>query len=170
MIDAATVGHPVRACGDSRRATTGCSRSSTSTRSSRAPTATPSGCTWTSGKARTGRRRPATSSAIRCRCSSTRRRPRRSARRRQGHSADRQVRRHRAGQAHQDSEQILTKWWGHPIYLGATVLLPQGLRQAPEREVPDRLSQGHFSTAAPAALRPRRGVPELLAWPTARRA
>ena len=50
---------------DSRRASTGCSRSSTSTRSSRAPTATPSGCTWTSGKARTGSARRATSSATR---------------------------------------------------------------------------------------------------------
>ena len=29
--------------------------------------------------------------------------------------------------------EILTKWWGHPIYLGATVLLPKGLRHASRR-------------------------------------
>src|SRR4029453_8276305 len=28
--------------------------------------------------------------------------------------------------------QILTKWWGQPIYLGATVLLPKGYDQHPD--------------------------------------
>ena len=49
-----------RACATSPPATTGCSRSSTSTRASRAPTARRCGCTRISGRGRTGSVRPAT--------------------------------------------------------------------------------------------------------------
>jgi hypothetical protein len=45
--------------------------------------------------------------------------------------------------------QILTRWWGHPIYLGAVVLLPRGFREHPELRYPSVWEQGHFSLAAP---------------------
>ena len=45
--------------------------------------------------------------------------------------------------------QILTKWWGHPIELGATVLLPAGYDSHPAQRYPVNYEQGHFSTAAP---------------------
>jgi hypothetical protein len=44
---------------------------------------------------------------------------------------------------------ILTKWWGHPIFLGATVLLPKGFDQNPTLKYPAVYSQGHFSLGAP---------------------
>ena len=44
---------------------------------------------------------------------------------------------------------ILTKWWGHPIFLGATVLLPKGFAEHPTVKYPIVYSQGHFSTGAP---------------------
>ncbi|MEZ5317259.1 MAG: alpha/beta hydrolase-fold protein [Vicinamibacterales bacterium] len=44
---------------------------------------------------------------------------------------------------------ILTKWWGHPIYLGATVLLPKGFADHPDARYPVVYSQGHFSLGAP---------------------
>ena len=45
---------------------------------------------------------------------------------------------------------ILSKWWGHPIYLGATVLLPKGYDEHPEARYPVVYSEGHFSLRAPA--------------------
>ncbi len=44
---------------------------------------------------------------------------------------------------------ILTEFWGQPIYLGATVLLPQGYDDEPDRLYPVNYIQGHFSTRAP---------------------
>jgi hypothetical protein len=44
---------------------------------------------------------------------------------------------------------ILTKWWGHPIFLGATVLLPKGYDQHPDIRYPVNYEQGHFSLRAP---------------------
>ena len=46
---------------------------------------------------------------------------------------------------------ILTKWWGHPIYLGAVVLLPKGYDEHPNVTYPIVYSQGHFSLGAPGA-------------------
>ena len=43
---------------------------------------------------------------------------------------------------------LLTKFWGRPIYLGATVLLPAGYARATTR-YPVNYVQGHFSLAAP---------------------
>lgn len=43
---------------------------------------------------------------------------------------------------------LLTKFWGRPIYLGATVLLPKGYATSTIR-YPVNHQQGHFSTAAP---------------------
>ncbi len=44
--------------------------------------------------------------------------------------------------------QILTKFWGRPIYLGATVLLPRDYDKATV-QYPVLYEQGHFSLAAP---------------------
>jgi len=44
---------------------------------------------------------------------------------------------------------ILTKWWGQPIFLGATVLLPKAYDTHPEIRYPVNYIQGHFSLAAP---------------------
>ena len=45
--------------------------------------------------------------------------------------------------------EILTKWWGQPIYLGATVLLPKDYDKHPDVRYPVNYIQGHFSLAAP---------------------
>jgi hypothetical protein len=45
--------------------------------------------------------------------------------------------------------QILTKWWGQPIFLGATVLLPKDYDQHPGVRYPVNYVQGHFSLRAP---------------------
>ena len=44
---------------------------------------------------------------------------------------------------------ILTRWWGHPIFLGATVLLPKGYDEHPNVSYPIVYSEGHFSLGAP---------------------
>src|SRR5262249_50905506 len=44
---------------------------------------------------------------------------------------------------------ILTKWWGHPIFIGATVLLPKDYDKHPDVRYPVNYIQGHFSTAPP---------------------
>ena len=44
---------------------------------------------------------------------------------------------------------ILTKWWGQPIYLGATVLLPKDYDRHPDVRYPVNYIQGHFSLGAP---------------------
>ena len=44
---------------------------------------------------------------------------------------------------------ILTKWWGQPMYLGATVLLPKDYDKHPEVRYPVNYIQDHFSLAAP---------------------
>jgi hypothetical protein len=45
--------------------------------------------------------------------------------------------------------EILSKWWGQPISLGATVLLPKDYDKHPEAKYPVNYSQGHFSTRPP---------------------
>ena len=45
--------------------------------------------------------------------------------------------------------RILTKWWGHPMYLGAVVLLPRGYEEHPSVRFPAIWLQGHFSLEAP---------------------
>ena len=44
---------------------------------------------------------------------------------------------------------ILTKWWGHPIYFGATVLLPRDYDKHPDVRYPVVYDEGHFSLRAP---------------------
>jgi len=45
--------------------------------------------------------------------------------------------------------EILSKFWGQPIYLGATVLLPEGYDTHPDVYYPVCYDQGHFSLRAP---------------------
>lgn len=44
---------------------------------------------------------------------------------------------------------MLTKFWGHPIYLGATVLLPKDYDQHPDQHYPAIYIQGHFGLNPP---------------------
>ena len=44
---------------------------------------------------------------------------------------------------------ILTKWWGQPMFLGATILLPRDYDKHPAVRFPVNYVQGHFSRAAP---------------------
>ena len=44
---------------------------------------------------------------------------------------------------------ILTKWWGHPIFVGATVLLPKDYDKHPDVKYPVVYQHGHFSLRAP---------------------
>ncbi|MHC5063242.1 MAG: alpha/beta hydrolase-fold protein, partial [Planctomycetota bacterium] len=45
--------------------------------------------------------------------------------------------------------EILSEFWGHPIYIGMTVLLPRGYEQNPSKSYPTIYKQGHFSTRPP---------------------
>ncbi len=45
--------------------------------------------------------------------------------------------------------RILSEWWGHPIHIGATVLLPRDYAKQEGTRYPAVYFQGHFSTAAP---------------------
>ena len=45
--------------------------------------------------------------------------------------------------------KLLSKWWGHPIHLGATVLLPKDYEKHPAVRYPVNYEQGHFSVRAP---------------------
>ena len=58
--------------------------------------------------------------------------------------------------------EILTKFWGHPIYLGATVLLPRGYDEHPEVSYPTVYHHGHFSLRPP--LRFQEGNDLYNAW------
>ncbi len=45
--------------------------------------------------------------------------------------------------------KILSDWWGHPMYLGATVLLPRGYDADTARRYPTVYQQGHFNLNPP---------------------
>lgn len=45
--------------------------------------------------------------------------------------------------------RMLSEFWGHPIFLGATVLLPKGYNENPTRKYPAIYIQGHFGLGAP---------------------
>ncbi|HYK82283.1 MAG TPA: alpha/beta hydrolase-fold protein [Gemmatimonadales bacterium] len=45
--------------------------------------------------------------------------------------------------------KVLTAWWGHPMYLGATVLLPRGYDTDTARRYPTVYEQGHFNLRPP---------------------
>jgi hypothetical protein len=43
----------------------------------------------------------------------------------------------------------LTKWWGRPIYLGATILIPKGYAEHPNSHYPVVYNQGHYYQPVP---------------------
>ena len=43
----------------------------------------------------------------------------------------------------------LSRWWGHPIYIGAAVRLPKGYQEHPDVYYPVNYLQGHFSRRPP---------------------
>lgn len=45
--------------------------------------------------------------------------------------------------------KLLTEFWGHPMYLGATVLLPKGYAASANQKYPTIYIQGHFGLGAP---------------------
>jgi hypothetical protein len=45
--------------------------------------------------------------------------------------------------------KLLTEFWGHPMYLGATLLLPKGYAQNAKAKYPAIYIQGHFGLGAP---------------------
>ncbi len=45
--------------------------------------------------------------------------------------------------------EMLTKFWGHPMYLGAIVLLPKGYEEHPNARYPVVYEHNHFSLRAP---------------------
>jgi hypothetical protein len=45
--------------------------------------------------------------------------------------------------------KLLTEFWGHPMYIGATLLLPKGYAQNPDQKYPVIYSQGHFGLGPP---------------------
>ena len=49
--------------------------------------------------------------------------------------------------------EILTEFWGRPMYLGATVLLPKDYDEHPDVYYPTVYHQGHFSLRAPLGFR-----------------
>jgi len=54
---------------------------------------------------------------------------------------------------------LLTEFWGHPMYLGATVLLPRGYEEDPDATYPTIYVQGHFNLRPPFGFDPD-GTPE----------
>lgn len=55
--------------------------------------------------------------------------------------------------------RLLSDWWGRPVYLGATVLLPRGWEENPTTRYPAIYIQGHFGLGAPFGFDPD-GTPE----------
>lgn len=45
--------------------------------------------------------------------------------------------------------EILSEFWGRPMYLGATILQPKGYYENPDKHYPVNYIQGHFSLRAP---------------------
>ncbi len=54
--------------------------------------------------------------------------------------------------------KLLSEFWGHPIYIGATILLPMGYDSHPDVYYPVLYRQGHFSTRAPYGLEGEKSV------------
>ncbi len=54
--------------------------------------------------------------------------------------------------------RLLTRFWGVPIYIGATILLPAGYNQHPRQHYPVIYEQGHFTLDPPLSMRMRPGA------------
>lgn len=53
--------------------------------------------------------------------------------------------------------ELLSKFWGQPMYIGATVLLPRGFEEETSRRYPAIYSQGHFGLGAPFGFTEQQG-------------
>jgi len=62
------------------------------------------------------------------------------------------------GQAHQGASKLLSQFWGHPIYLGAVVLLPQDYAAHPNTHYPRHLLSARAFQGVP---RPSASPPTL---------
>ena len=62
------------------------------------------------------------------------------------------------------ASKLLSQFWGHPIYIGATVLLPKGYDQHPNQRYPVVYIQDHFSLRAPFGFRDDGGNED--GWPS----
>jgi len=51
--------------------------------------------------------------------------------------------------------KLLTAFWGHPMYIGAIVLLPKGYDAHPDVRYPVIYEQGHFSLSPPFRFSPK---------------
>jgi hypothetical protein len=60
--------------------------------------------------------------------------------------------------------KLLTRFWGHPIYIGATVLLPKGYDAHPGAHYPVIYLQGHFSLDAPFGFTTEPDPPGFKSW------
>jgi len=56
--------------------------------------------------------------------------------------------------------KMLSEFWSHPIYIGATLLLPKGYNQNPSTKYPAIYIQGHFGLGAPFGFTAQPGPPE----------
>ena len=54
--------------------------------------------------------------------------------------------------------RLLTRFWGVPIYIGATILLPAGYNQHPGQHYPVIYEQGHFTLDPPLSMRMQSGT------------
>jgi enterochelin esterase-like enzyme len=55
--------------------------------------------------------------------------------------------------------KLLSKFWGQPMYLGATILLPKGYDSHPDTRYPVVYYQDHFGIGAPLGFRPETVTP-----------
>lgn len=58
----------------------------------------------------------------------------------------------------------LSKFWGRPMFIGATVLLPAGYESHPSVRYPVVYIQGHFSLGAPFGFNPTAKPEEKMSW------
>src|SRR6185312_10344473 len=58
----------------------------------------------------------------------------------------------------------LSRFWGQPIFLGATILLPKGYDEHPGVHYPAIYLQGHFSLSAPFGFTTRPDPPGTKSW------
>jgi hypothetical protein len=60
--------------------------------------------------------------------------------------------------------KLLSRFWGHPIYIGAIVLLPKGYDAHPDAHFPAIYLQGHFSLEAPFGFATEPDKPGTKSW------
>ena len=148
VVDATTLGYPRESLQGHSRGRLLCpGRSSTSTKRSIWPTDTRSSCRPIKARVNTGRRSPATlysktqkvhldAGSDQVIQSVTDREGPRCAGRRSGYEV---------GQALKIHSELLSRFWGRPIDLGAVVLLPDGWEEHPKAHYPLIVYQNHFS-------------------------